>query len=152
PTMADSFKGLAGAIGEAFGPALLEVAGYIQNLEAWIRGLDDATKSNIVKWVGWTAAIGGGVFVVGRLGAMLAGVLVPALTGLKVAVSGLDLMFNRAFGSPIIAGIATLTTTVVALGAAFFGVKSAVEAVNDAIDKTGSKKSKKTPEQEEKER
>lgn len=85
--LAASVEILGSQIGVLFLPLLEDLTVGIYNVAAWIRGLDDDTKTQIATWLEWAAI--GGVVVTGILAlASAAAFLVAALSPVLLTVVG----------------------------------------------------------------
>jgi hypothetical protein len=113
-TLTGSFHLLAGEIGMAFIPQIMQASSLIQQAADWVRNLDEATKETIARWTAWGLAGAGVVMMLPRI---VAGINLAIL-----AVKGLSAAFavlNLSTGGVLVAigAIAALVAGMAATGA-----------------------------------
>jgi len=127
------FKTAAEVIGSAFAPEVKNLIGDVRRLTAWVGGLDDADKAQIVTFTKWGAAILGATYVISKM--------IPVVRILITVVQSLAAaqIFLRAMSGP--AGWAVLAAgMVIAVGTmavALNMMSGAAVAAGEATAKAG---------------
>ena len=119
-TFTGSLQLLSAEIGKQFVPLMVRASAAIQQARFFIRGMDEDTKANIVRWTLYGVALTGIVALLPRL--------ITLLTTLTKVAKGAGVALAFLYSNPVLAGIAALAA---ALGVVVVKLRSAQEQANE---------------------